>query len=402
MIDFEEAKKLIQRHCCALPTESVSLQPALGCVSAEDIFSPINLPSFINSAMDGFVIASNETLKANPDYPIRLKIAGEVKAGDAPSEYLRASETKKIMTGAPVPVGADAVLEKEKAVVKDGFLYVAQAVPMGRHVRRAGEELKKGELALAKKSVINPGTLGFLAAMGLDRVSVFRKPKISLITTGSELARPGTRLRPGQIYDSNTTMIHSALQEMKIKPILIRRLSDSKRAIQAVLRFSLNESDLVILMGGVSVGDYDFVKELLQEEGAKTIFWKVRQKPGKPLYFGKRKETLVFGLPGNPASVFTCFYEYVYPAIRMLMGYKNPYLCSDRMKLEESVRTDPDKILFLKGKKNAAATAVAPLKRQKSHMLSSLCEADSFVVLPSSETAFRKGEKVLVHSLPYS
>jgi len=404
MITHEEAQGLIKKNS-PLPREEeliLSAVVALGRVTAEDIRSPLALPSFDNSAMDGFALRSGDTRVATKEKLVFLQVAGTIKAGDGPRNILKNGEAYRIMTGAPIVKGADAVLPLEQAVLKKGLLAIDRAVEKGRNVRFRGEEIEKGELVLQKGSILNPGTIGFLSAMGISKIKVYKTPRVVLVATGSELVAPGRALTDGKIYDSNSPMILAALEDMRIRPVFLKRLADQPGAIRKWVDFALKESDFLILMGGVSAGDYDFVKDILNAAGVETVFWKVRQKPGRPLYFGKRKETLVFGLPGNPASVFTCFYEYVYPAIRMFMGYKNPYLRSDRMKLEESVRTDPDKLLFLKGKKNGAAHTVAPLKRQKSHMLSSLCKADSFIVVPRSLTTLEAGEAAAVHSLPYA
>ena len=401
MVTFEEAQKLIAQNNPPSKKEEIFVSAALGCVSARDIRSPLDLPLYDNSAMDGFVFRSEDTSGATAERPIFLNICGVIKAGDNGVARCAKQDTYRIMTGAPVIKGSDTVLEKEKAVIRDDRLVIDAPVPKGRNVRFKGEEIKKRERVLPKDSVINPGTIGFLATMGMDKISVFRKPAVSLIATGSELTVPGSPLRPGKIYDSNTAMIQAALQEMRVRPTLIRRVNDDPKIIQKVVHFALRESDIVILMGGVSSGDYDFVKEILQKADVQTIFWGVKQKPGKPLYFGRKKEHLVFGLPGNPASVFTCFYEYVYPAIRRFMGHANPYLRSEERPLCETLQPDPTKYLFIKAKTGCTEeSGVHPLKRQKSHMISSLCETNSFVVVPNSETVLEKGQRVLVHSLP--
>ncbi|MBI3252452.1 MAG: molybdopterin molybdotransferase MoeA [Candidatus Omnitrophica bacterium] len=403
MISCEQALKLIEENNPSPKEEEAWISAALGLVCAEDVRAPLDLPLYDNSAMDGFVLRSEDTRTATAEKPVLLSIRGVVKAGDDGRVRLDEGKTYRIMTGAPIIKGGDAVLEKEKAFIQDNCLVMTAPAQKGRNIRYQAEEVKKSELALPKGSVITPGTIGFLATMGMNRVTVYKKPAISLITTGSELTAPGGLLRPGKIYDSNTAMIQAALEEMRIRPFFVRRFHDVPKTIQKVMRFALKESDIVILMGGVSVGDYDFVKGLLEEEGVKTIFWKVSQKPGKPLYFGRKENRLVFGFPGNPASVFTCFYEYVYPAIRRFMGYQNPCLFSSRLKLKGSLKPDPEKVLFIKSKiENGEDKGVLPLRHQKSHMISSLCQADSFVVVQNSETVLEEGEKVLVHALPFA
>ena len=404
MISFKEAQKLIEEND-SLPkkTEEVFISAALGYVNASDIKSPLELPCYDNSAMDGFILRSEDTLNATAQDPVFLDIRGAIKAGDHLTVTLGKKETYKIMTGASVIRGGNTVIPKEKTAVEGNFLIVREPVTKGGNIRFKGEEIKKSELVLPEGSVINPGTIGFLATMGIKKIQVYKKPKISLIATGNELIAPGNPLRPGKIYDSNTSMVQAALDEMRIRPVFARRLDDKPKIIRRIIDFALRESDIVILMGGVSVGDYDYVKDQLAKAGIETIFWKVSQKPGKPIYFGKKGNKLVFGLPGNPASVFTCFYEYVYPAIRRTMGYRNPYLLSEKLPLKTPLKPDPEKLLFIKSKiEYNGVKTIVPLKHQKSHMISSLCMADSFMVVPCSDKMIEKDESVLVHSLPYA
>ncbi len=401
MISVQRAQQLIEAHCPPPQEENIFVSAARGRVNAHDLKSPLHLPLFDNSAMDGFALKSRDTMDATFENPVLLNVKGMIKAGDAGQQIvLRDQEACRIMTGAPIPRSADAVIAKERAVLKDGSLAVSSPVLKGTNIRHRGEELKKGQKVIPKGTLISPGTIGFLATLGIERISVYRAPKITLITTGSELVAAGRPLAAGKIYDSNTPMIRAALEEMGIRPVFIRKLVDEPRIIKKILAFALKESDLIILMGGVSVGDCDYVKDALRRAGVSPIFWKVSQKPGKPLYFGKKNKTLVFGLPGNPAAVFTCFYEYVYPAIRIGMGHKGPYLRSGVMKLCKPVQADPEKTLFLKGKTDEN-NGVVPLKRQQSHMISSFCEADSLVVIPPSSYGIRAGEEALVHSLPH-
>ncbi|MBI4432336.1 MAG: molybdopterin molybdotransferase MoeA [Candidatus Omnitrophica bacterium] len=399
MVSFQEAQKIIKRHAPAAPIEEIALLTALGAVCAQDVKSPVHLPLADNSAMDGFVLRSQDTAGATPDQPVALRIRGTIKAGDSVHKTLSPNETYRVMTGASILLGADAVLEKERAVIRNGHLVISQPLGKGKNIRYQAEEIEKGQLVLSKGSVLNPGGIGFLASMGMTRIKVYKKPMVSLIATGNELVTPGNPLAPGKIYDSNTAMITAALDQMRIRPFLVRKLRDEPRSIQKTLHLVLKESDFVILMGGVSVGDYDFVKEILGKEGVRTLFWKVSQKPGKPLYAGKKKNALVFGLPGNPASVFTCFYEYVYPALRHFMGHPRPYLAWSHRELKGSLRPDPDKFSFIKSKMENGQSVI-PLQHQKSHMISSLCEADSFVVLPNSSGVLEESQMVLVHSLP--
>jgi len=401
MIDTKQAQTLIADNVPPSREETVFLSAALGRVTALNIYSPIDLPLFDNSAMDGFLLSSRETAPATSAQPVTLAVRRTIKAGSRNPSILEENEACHIMTGAPIADRADTVVAKEKADFKDGRLFIHAPVTKGLNIRSRGEELKKGDLALAGGTVIHPGVVGFLAMMGINRVRVMGEPKISLLATGSELIAPGQSLSPGKIYDANTSMLKAALAGMKLYPVFVKKLMDEPRAIKQVLSFALKESDLVILTGGVSVGDYDFVKDLLAESGVKTLFWTVSQKPGKPLFAGIKDSKLVFGLPGNPAAVFTCFYEYVYPAIRKFMGYSIPYLRSDVMRLGAPVKADADKTLFIKGKRGAENT-VFPLRHQQSHMLSSLSEADCLIVVPPSPGGGYAEAEAVAHTLPYA
>ena len=308
------------------------------------------------------------------------------------------------MTGAPIPVGADTVLPKEAAVVKNHFLVMDSIVPQGRHIRKKGEEVKKGVRVLRRYSVIHPGTLAVLTSLGMSGVKVFRKPRVSVIATGSELVEPGSPLHPGKIYDSNSWMIAACLRDMGIDTVLKKTVRDEPKLIRRVVQKALRLSDVVILLGGVSVGDYDYVKDILKKLDVKTIFWKVKQKPGKPLYFGKRKDTLVFGLPGNPASAYICFYEYVYSALRLMSGFQSPDLRREQARIESKIKRDPEKSIFLKGKihQNHKMSTVLALPHQGSHMVSSLHESNGLIVLPPGTGQINRGQAVFVDRLPHS
>jgi molybdopterin molybdotransferase len=401
MISVEDAQALIAKNIPPRKNEMAPLIAALGCVISEEIKSPYPIPIFDNSAMDGFAFAANDTKNASPEVPSRFVIRGTIKAGDSPIRS-KPNEAWRIMTGAPIPRGADTVLEKEKATVAQDLLVIFEPFAKGRHVRYRGEELKKAQRVISKGTTVNAATIGILSSLGKKEARIYKKPNISVIATGSELVAPGSALLQGKIYDSNSPMVIAALMQMGIRPVLTKRLDDQPKKIKQVIGHALRESDLVILMGGVSAGDTDYVKPILQELGVQTIFWKVSQKPGKPTYFGKKEDTLVFGLPGNPAAVFTCFYEYVYPAIRGFMGFRDPYLGSKFFPVGESIEADPEKSLFLKAKIEAThgGPVVTALGCQSSHMISSLEEANGILVIPSKKSV-EQGQKALVHLLPY-
>ena len=402
MITYLEAQKKIVQHARALPAWKKAVQESIGCVIASDLRSPISLPCFDNSAMDGFALRAAETESVSVKNPARLEICGSIRAGLSGRRVLKYGKVFKIMTGAPMPAGADAVLEKEKAFIRNGFLVIAEPVQKDRHVRYHGEEISKGSCINLRDAEVTPGVVGFLSSLGVGQVFVHEKPRVSLIATGDELISCGKKLGHGQIYDSNTPMLLTALKSLTITPELVKRIADRKRTLKAALSKSVQQSDIVILTGGVSVGDYDHVKELFSELGVKSIFWKVRQKPGKPVFFGKKGRVLVFGLPGNPASAHACFYQYVYPAIRRLMGHSEVFLPEEKITLKHSVRPDREKTLFLKASldRSLGGPCCEALGHQGSHMLSSLCRTDGFIVVPPGNKTLTKGQKIQFQYLP--
>lgn len=404
MITVEQAQRLILRHARRLAAQTLPLSGALGCVLAENVRVPVGLPHWDNSAMDGFALRSGETRGASASHPARFTVAGVVKAGDNPGTKLRAGQAMRIMTGAVIPPGADAVVALEDAVSADGHVEVRHPVARGRHIRREGEEWKRGARLPWKDAAITPGTAGFLATLGHDRVKAYAKPRVAVIVTGSELIPCGAALRAGKIYDSNSAMLAGALHAMGIIPVLSATVKDDRRCIRDVLRRALKTSDTVILAGGVSAGDYDYSRTILAELGVRGVFWKIRQKPGKPMYFGTKGRRLVFGLPGNPASAFVCFYEFVWPALRRQMGHAGPFLERVRAAAAQDILPDSSKTLFLKAKLEARGgrDAVRVLGHQASHMISSLHEAQGLAVIPPGEKKIPRGGIVDFDVFPFA
>ncbi|MBI4549504.1 MAG: molybdopterin molybdotransferase MoeA [Candidatus Omnitrophica bacterium] len=383
MITVAQAEKLVRTNVPAPRKGRIALAGALGCVLADDIASPVEFPLFDNSAMDGFALRSRDTRRASAGLPVRLALSGSLRAGETRACALNRGTACRIMTGAKIPRGADAVLAFEDAGEADGFLCLRAPVPWGNHVRRRGEEIRKGRVVLRRGAVINPGAVGLLASLGLTRVPVFLKPRVAILTTGDELAEPGTGLKPGRVYDSNGGMLAAALKDAGFPFRVLKRAADRPRSLERAVRAALKAGDILLLTGGVSAGDYDFAKSVLARSGVRTIFWKVNQKPGKPLYFGRAGRRLVFGLPGNPGAVFACFYEYALPALRKMAGRKDFALPSRTLAVRGGVRSAA-RFLFVRSRvtaKNGSAWA-KPLSKQGSHMLSSLAGTQALIRVP--------------------
>lgn len=397
MISYLEALDLIKQNTPKPKQEVVDLDKSLGMILAKDIKAICPLPVMDNSAMDGFALNASDVKSASPQASIELKIKGDICAGDTKPKMLKPGECYRIMTGAPIPKNANSILIKEHASINNNKLIFDSEVDVGKHIRRKGEEIKRGSLILKKGSRIHAGTIAVLASQGLDQIPVIQKPKIAVISTGSELIKPGKPLKAGQIYDSNSYMLKAMLQEIGIHSISLKTLKDKPEQIQSVIQKVLANHDMVIIVGGVSVGEYDFVKQALEEQSVKQIFWRVDQKPGKPLYFGRKNKTLVFGLPGNPASAYICFFEYVNPAICHLMGSKVDPKKSQYLPLEHNIRIRGRQTQFLKAKVDEKGVHI--LNHQGSHMITSLHAANAIAVLEVRDKEYIPGELIEVHIL---
>lgn len=402
MISVEKAKQIIFGHVGAGLTppahENVLLSESLGRITASPILSPISVPLFDNSAMDGFALRSSETLPGN----VSLKIVGEIKAGDPPVELKEPNSCLRIMTGAPLPCGADAVVKKEEVKDDGKTIRLSRSILVGENVRQKGEDFQKGEIALPAGTRMTPGVLGILASIGIQKVETAPKPRVAIIVTGHELAVSLESLKPGQIIESNSVMLRAALKEMGINPVITDSVEDDPQKIGASLARALENSDIVIMTGGVSVGEHDLTRKVLNEMGVQEHFWKVNQKPGKPFCFGTTGKKMIFGLPGNPYAVFVCFYLYIRPALLVLMGDPRPELRRFKMKVASPLVKKDDRTHFLKGKiisKNGESW-VLPLKGQGSHLLGALKEAETLIQIPAEKKEVGEGEETEVIWLP--
>ena len=307
MIPVNEAKTIIAANALHPNIVSMALESAAGNRLAESIYSAIDVPSFVQSSMDGFAFKYADLQECKS-----LKVVGEIAAGADSNINLKTGEAVRIFTGAGLPAGADTVVMQEKAVVSDGILSIIDpTLKAGLNVRLPGTEIRTGGLALISGAMLTAGAIGFLASIGITHVNSYASPLVTIIVTGNELQQPGQPLLPGQVYECNSFSLKAALETVGIDHIRTLKVPDNLSALTLVLQEAVASSDLILLTGGVSVGDYDFVLQAAQDAGIEHLFHGVKQKPGKPLYFGKKENKLIFGLPGNPSSVLTCFYQYV-------------------------------------------------------------------------------------------
>jgi len=393
MISVQEAKKIISKNISSLEPVLLPLSHAARLILAEDIYATTDIPAFPQSSMDGYAFSFEGWKKHK-----RLKIAGEVAAGSNETFTLTPANAVRIFTGAAVPAGADTVVMQEKIQVENGELKIEdETIQQGNSVRLKGSEIKGGELALGKESVLSPAAIGFLAGIGMAEVKVYPNPSITIIITGNELQQPGETLLHGQVYESNSFALKAVLQQLHINDIKILYATDKPEVVAGTLKKALEQVDVVLLTGGISVGDYDFVWQAATECGVEKLFHKIRQRPGKPLYFGKKENKLVFGLPGNPSSVLTCFYQYVIPALAKL-SKREIGLQTIKTPLAKTFQKNTSLTHFLKGFYNGKTAAL--LDAQESFRLSSFAKANCLIQVDEDTTTLSEGELVDVYLLP--
>lgn len=379
----------------------LSLEDAEGGVLAEDAVSRSALPSFDNSAMDGYAVRAADVAGAAGDSPVTLPVTGEIPAGDTREHVVPDGACVRIMTGAPLPGGADAVVPVEWTDGGGHRVQIFQGAEPGHAIRRRGDDVPEGETVLAEGTRLGPAQIGLLAATGNAAPLVRRRPIVSVIATGNELTEPGVPLTPGRIWDSNSYMLAAAARQAGAVAVRLWA-SDDPTVVLATIRKQAQMADLLITSGGVSMGgEHDVVKAVLEAQG-EVAFTKVAMQPGMPQGFGVLApgRTPVFTLPGNPVSAFVSFCLFVRPALAVLQGLPPSPLPVTRAALAGPVRSPQGKRSFLRGVLDAHAGAVAPVTGQGSHQLGSLAHANALIVVPEQVTSLAAGETVDVLSLP--
>lgn len=390
-ITVSEARTLISNEIrIKCPIREKNLSDSLHSYIAKPIYAPIDVPNFTNSAMDGYAFCYQDWMDKN-----EITVKYIIQAGQTELPTLKRGEAARIFTGAMIPIGADIVVMQEKATVENNKLIVQKGeFQKGDNIRPLGSQTKKGELVAAENTLITPGVIGMLAGFGIEKVHVFSSPKIGIIVTGNELVTAGTPLKKGQIYESNSITLQSALKEMDISVEFIVKVSDDKEKTFHEIQTRIPEVDVLLLTGGISVGDYDYVKESLERAEIHQLFYKIQQKPGKPLYSGKKEQHYVFALPGNPASVLTCFYQYVRPFIKGLKGEKHIFNSYEDAKLINDFNKKNKLTNFLKGHLENGEVSIT--SSQESYKMNSFSSANCIVEISGEERVIRQGEKVIV------
>jgi molybdopterin molybdotransferase len=378
MISEEEARTKILETVQPLAARKLSISKSLGCFATEDHFARLPLPAFDNSAMDGYAIAASSCKKGQ-----RLRVIGEQPAGRDKQLCISRGEAVRIFTGAPVPAKADAVVMQED-VTRDGEEIVVNIdVDHGDFVRRRGCDLAEGQMILAKGEQIRAATTALLASQGFAEVTVGGEVNAAIISTGDELVKPGEKIQPGQIYDSNSALLQALLERCGAVVDFVAHCRDEREPlIEAIKRGTKNQ--ILIISGGVSVGEHDLVKDALHRLEAQIDIWRVAIKPGKPFLFGKIGECAVFGLPGNPVSAFVTFLQFVRPAILKMMSARNFDLPKVPAMLAVDLTNDGDRAHYLRGRLEAGKfTSVG---RQESHALFGLSQSNALLRLAPGQS----------------
>lgn len=401
MLSAGKALQKILHAAKPLPSTKVKLRNALHRVLAETVTAGENIPPFDNGAMDGFVVRSGDVSQASKRTPAALAIVGESSAGNVFRKRVGKGEAVRIMTGGKIPRGADAVVPIELVQVKgDTHILVTSPAKPGQHIRRAGEDIRKNEIVLKRGELLTPARLGVLASLGRTKVRVARRPHVNILATGDELVEVRERPREGQIRNSSSYALAGLVEQHGGVSRMLGVVSDRKKKMRKAVKRGL-DCDILLITGGVSVGKYDFVKEILKDAGVTIVFWQVNIKPGRPLLFGKIKRTLVFGLPGNPVSTGVTFLQFVRPAIHRTAGRSDarPVLLS--AVLDEEIRKNDGKRHFLRGiaARRGGVLYVRKTGSQSSGVMSSLAKGNCLIIVPEKTTLVKKGEMVEIELL---
>jgi molybdopterin molybdotransferase len=397
-IAVSEAQARVLEAVVLFGSERVALSEAGGRVLCEDVTAEWDVPGTDNSAMDGYAVRAVDLAGASEDAPVRLRVVADVPAGTIPSSGLEAGEAARIMTGAPIPPGADTVAQVEITDAGSDVVAVSRELPAGTNLRRRGEDIRAGELVLGRGRMIRSGEIGVLATVGRSVVEVGRRPTVAILSTGSEIVDVGERPAPGKVTNSNAHALAALVRESGAEPRIMGVVPDNREGTIDAISSALG-CDLVLTSGGVSVGAYDFVKDAVNELGAETRFWRVAMKPGKPILFAVRGDRLIFGLPGNPVSSMVGFHLFVAPAIRKGMGLASGILPPVVTARAASALTSKgDRLTYLRVRVRSVAgeLVAAPMKLQGSGVTTSMIGANGLATVPEGTKFIAEGERVEV------
>jgi molybdopterin molybdotransferase len=396
MISVEKALKTILVNFRPLGLEKINILDARGSVIGEDIVAPRNIPSAANSAMDGYAVRYADV----KNMPMTLKIIEDIPAGQIARKKINQGEAARIMTGAVIPKGADTVIRQEDTKKDGKTVMIFTGAKKGENIRLAGEDVRKGQLVIRKGGVLRPAHIGMLAALGKASVSVYRKPRVAIMSTGDELVDIKSKPGPGKIVNSNSYSLAAQVLECGAIPVMLGIARDKKSDLEKRFNQALN-ADVIVSSGGVSVGDFDFVKNVMGEIGNAMHFWQVAMRPGKPLAFGAIEGVPLFGLPGNPVSAMVSFEQFVRPSLLKMLGHKKIYrqtiqaFSTDGLEKKAGFRHFIRAIVKKENGKYVATTT----GDQGSGILKSMVAANGLIVLGENQTRIKKGESVTVQLL---
>lgn len=400
MITVEDALASILAKIKFKGIERVSLEQALGRILAEDVVSGRNNPPLDNSAMDGYALIAEDVKSAGPDNSVRLKMADSIAAGYESDRTLQRGEAFRIMTGAPVPQGADCVIMQEDTEKDGDDILCLDRAEVGENIRLAGEDVKVGETVMEKGIQLLPSHIGMLAVIGRSSIAVAQKPTVAVLSTGDEIVDLDGDATGPRIYNSNGYMLSAQIKAAGADPVYLGIAQDTEEDLMKHFEWALN-CDVLVSSGGVSVGDYDLVKASLDKLGNEMSFWKVAMKPGKPLAFGRIGPRPVFGLPGNPVSSFVSFEQFVRPALRKMMGANQLGLKQVQARLTETITKRTKRVHFMSAElvSDNGEYSVSPARVQGSGVLKSAMNANGLLVFPLDREEIKSGEIVSVQML---
>lgn len=400
MISFEEASDHILSRIQPLGVEKVPLLESLGRIIGEDIYARRDIPPLDNSAMDGYALRCEDIRESSKDHPVTLEVIEDLPAGSVSRKTIGKGQAIRIMTGAPIPNGADTVVPVEETKKENEIVSIFNAAEPGENIRRSGEDVKHGDRVISHGDIIRPAEMGMLASVGRSSVAVYQRPLVAILCTGDELVDVDGDLDGVKIISSNSYTLAAQVKECGAIPLQLGIAKDRKEEIEKKLRQGIR-ADILISSAGVSVGDYDFVKDVMKLLGMEMVFWKVAMRPGAPLAFGIISEKPVFGLPGNPVSSMISFEQFVRPSLLKMMGHRKLFRPVVEAVLKEDIKKMVGKRYFIRGLLSLEKSqyVVTTTGEQGSGILRSMVRANGLIVIPEDQEIVRAGEKVKVQLL---
>jgi molybdopterin molybdotransferase len=402
-ISLEEAQSILTDKAMPTAEQNVYLLEAVGRVISKDIVAQENVPSFNRSPLDGYALLAEDTKTAAPNRPVKLKIIEELSPGNIAKKKVVAGTTIKVMTGSAIPEGANAIIKYEDVIKEGQFISICSLLKPGANIVRAGEDISRGQVVITRGNPITPPMVGVLASLGYSTIPVYTKPKVAIITTGDEIIDLNEDLSKGKLRNSNLYCLAAYCQALGAEPIIIGNVADQVESVSQAIARGLSAADLILITGGVSVGDNDPVKEAIKATGARELFWKVTMKPGSPTLAAIKDKKIVIGLSGNPASAVIAFYLMVVPVIKRLCGYEKYMWSQIEAKLANEFSKPSPIRRFLRGKMLAedGTVKVVLTGKQANGVLTSLVGCNVLVDVPAGTGAIEAGENIKGYLISY-